>query len=211
MPTTVSCGDKNKGAEIQKYYLIATAMKRLISFVFCALLCAGASAQTTKEKISGFVTSIEMRAGSSKLSFTDHNPKFAAAEWDVLPGYALSRRIAVFVPITTSLGLFNTDGVKSYELAGQLGAGLGYSPLHTPKDQLELSAKAGCSIGGKWHFVYYDFGARYHFGGYQSKSWIGYLGLGVRYFDSFRRGFGDHLGMYVSIGFKFNSYKVRAK
>lgn len=181
-------------------------MKRLFLVIFGALLCAGVHAQTTKERLSGFVYAFEMRGSNGNLSLNDHS-EFGVAEYEALPGYAFSRRFAIYLPISGSLGLFNQHDVKSYEFTGQIGAGIGYSPLHTTKDQLELNAKIGSALGGDWRFVYYDFGLRYNFGGYKSCRNI-YLGLGVRYYDCFKGGFADYCNMYVALGFKFNSYKI---
>lgn len=178
-------------------------MKRII--LFFSLFCIYTSyAQSEKEKIFGFNYAFELRGSGSKLSL-NNNPEFGVAEYEALPGYAFNKHFSLYLPITGSLGLFDKSNIQSYKFSGQIGLGLGYSPLHTAKDQLELCGKLGSTIGGDWHFVYYDIGVRYNFGGYNSCRNF-YLGIGTRYYKCFKGDYANYCNLYVAVGFKFNFY-----
>lgn len=173
-------------------------MKKIIFCFFALFSFCGLKAQSDDAKISGWLAGVEFR-GSSLAEKRDN--KLGSMELDLSFGYGFSRRISLYVPLTETAGLFKNASGKSYEMATQLGLGLGYSPLHTSRYQLEIIAKAGSSLGGTWQFMYYDAGVRF---GLSNSI---YLGVGIRYYSCYGGGFGNYCNYYGAIGFRINRYK----
>lgn len=113
-------------------------------------------------------------------------------------GYRFDDRFSLFMPLTATTGLFKAAGAKSYEQAGQLGLGLGYAPLHTDCDRLDITVRAGNTLGGSWHFRYYDAGIRWEWTNFRTAP---FLGVGVRYQDCYKGAFEDYCFFYATVGF----------
>lgn len=125
---------------------------------------------------------------------------------EAIVGYRFDSRFTLFVPVTGTTGLFKADGAKSYEQAGALGLGFGYAPLHVGGDRLEITAKAGNTLGGHWHFRYYDCGLRWE---WADRTISPFVGLGVRYQDCYKGGLPDYCFFYASIGFSLHWRRSR--
>lgn len=123
--------------------------------------------------------------------------KMRSIEAELLWGYQFNSAFTLFVPGTWTTGFFKMDKAKTYETTGQLGLGLGYSPLHTHSDRLELSLRSGSTLGGEWQYLYYDCGLRWQSDAIWSPL---YVGVGVRYYDCYGGGIEDYCNFYIAVG-----------
>lgn len=155
-----------------------------------------AQTQTSVNDGKGIFVQGELRA-TTQLKSNDVAQR--GIEIEGIFGYRFDNRFSLFMPATATTGLFKTDGVKSYEQAGQLGLGFGYAPLHTDRDRLEIAVRAGNTLGGNWHFRYYDAGVRWEWTNFRAAA--PYLGIGVRYQDCYKGAFGDYYFFYATVGF----------
>lgn len=174
-------------------------MRKFVILLFLAVFCFQAHAQEKPLK-KGWLVQFETRATAP---FSDEEIKLRTLDFDATIGYAFDRRLTVHVPLTATAGLFKIGKAKSYQTPMQLGVGIGYDLLHGSDEQLELAAKAGSTLGGDWQFLYYDLELRYFFTSGVS------VGVGVRYFDTYKGGFKDHCNFYGAVGFRLFTHKMR--
>lgn len=173
-------------------------MKRFLLFVGALCCSAAAMAQNPGiDNAAGMVWQAELR---SAFAPERHNIDMRGIDLELAFGYRFDPRFSLYVPFAGTVGLFESDGVKSYDETIQLGLGFGYAPLHTDRDRLEIAANAGSTLGGSWRYSYYDCGLRWQFSTACSPF---YLGAGVRYFDCFGGGLPDYCAFYVSLGVRF--------
>lgn len=118
-------------------------------------------------------------------------------------GYNFNKRWSVYLPMTSSIALFDREeGVKRYENSNTIGLAMGYSPIHTSADRLELVAQWDCSIQEDWRYRAYEFGMRYG-DGHKNSGVLHYIEAGVRYFDTYRGAVPSNLTWYLGFGLRF--------
>ena len=167
--------------------------KILLSF---GLLCAAfvVQAQSFVDNDKGMIWQFETR---SLFSSKNDGVQQRIIDGELAVGYRFDPRFSLFVPFTGSVGLFKSAGAKSYEDAMQLGVGFGYAPLHADHDRIDLSVRVGNTLGGDWHFRYYDVGVRWQ----SDVLWAPlFVGAGVRYIDAYKNGFADYCHAYLTVG-----------
>ena len=167
--------------------------------LFVSLCCCAVAAAQNRgiDNDAGAVWQAEIR---STFAPAHDNAEMRGIEPELAFGYRFDRRFSLYVPFAATVGLFKTDGVKTYEDTIQLGLGFAYSPLHEDGNRLENAADAGSTLGGDWRYTYYDCGMRWQFS--EAFSPV-YFGAGVRYYDCFGGGFKDYCTFYISIGIRF--------
>lgn len=173
-------------------------MKNCFLILLLALIGGAAAAQT--RPLSGPLVAFETRGAA----VASDDAKFGAAELDLTLGYGVNRRLAFYLPMTCSVGLFNGDD-RNYAVAEQIGAGIGYTPLIRGRLQLEICGKVGTTVHGSWKHVYYDGGLHLEF--YKGV----YVGAGVRYFSNYKGGFGNHCALYGALGVRLDFRKSHAR
>lgn len=150
----------------------------------------------------GMVLGFDFRGG---FPSSHDGIRMRSIEADLSAGYQFDSSFSLFFPVTWTTGLFKAGDAKTYATTGQLGVGLGYSPLHTRSDRLELSLKGGSTLGGDWQYLYYDCGLRWQ----SDVIWKPLsVGAGVRYYDCYGGGFRDYCNFYISVGIRI-LYKGR--
>ncbi len=126
-------------------------------------------------------------------------------------GYEFAPRLYAFARAEVNTGLYEKDGERAWNSAGNLGAGLGFRLLGAKgccgsrgvKDCLDLRAMAGSSIGhADWKQTFYDAGLEYYFRG-REFGCTPTIGLGYRYVDSRTTGLRNYSSVYMTIGFRF--------
>ena len=162
-------------------------MKKILLLLSCLFGSAIAvQAQSFANNDKGVFLRAELRALARSKS---DGVAQRGMDVEAIVGYRFDGRFSLFIPVTATTGLFKAGGVKSYEQAGQLGLGFGYAPLHTTRDRLEIAVRAGNTLGGSWHFRYYDLGVRWEWADLKIPPFVG---LGVRYQDCYKGGFSDY-------------------
>lgn len=177
-------------------------MKNIFLLVLCLCVSIAIQAQEVSEKSSGFISAIEVR---SLFRSTNGNSEMKGIETEITAGYSFNRRFSLSIPLTETVGLFKKDDVKNYETTTQLGLRIGYSPVHSANTQFEIALKTGSTLGGTWQYMYYDLGL-YYGSGYAHRRGA-YIGAGVRYYQGYRGGLGNYCSLYITVGFRLNSYK----
>lgn len=169
-------------------------MKKMLLLLAFVLTGFAAQAQTDAFNARGVVFGAGWRG---IFASSQEGVKMRGFEAELLCGYQFTPSFSLFVPGTCTIGLFRAGDAKSYETTGQLGLGLGYSPLHSHSDRLELSLRSGNTLGGTWQYLYYDCGLRWQ----SDVIWKPLsVGVGVRYYDCYGGGFGDYCNFYIEAG-----------
>lgn len=175
----------------------------LLSFLFGSAVAMQAQSFASNDK--GVFLRAELRALVQSKS---DGVAQRGMDVEAIVGYRFNGRFSLYIPVTGTTGLFKTGGVKSYEQAGQLGLGFGYAPLRTDRDRLEVSLRAGNTLGGDWHFRYYDLGVRWEWADLKI---LPFVGLGVRYQDCYKGGFPDYCFFYATIGFSIRWHRMKGR
>lgn len=110
-------------------------------------------------------------------------------------GYNFTERFAAGLNLEESVTLFKIDSEKDHYVNTTIGAKLSYDIF---KKLIAIQAGSGVTCDNKpWKYLYYD--AMICF-----KTEIGKvvptLGLGIRYYDSMSKSFGNYFRGYVSLG-----------
>lgn len=131
--------------------------------MFCpCFLCAQGQENVLAERDdSGWVIECGMRG--SGLSTSKSPYELRLLELNAMAGYMFNKRLAVYLPLTLTAGMFESKKEKSYEAPVQIGLGIGYNVINNRAHRLELVGAIGPSLDDKWGFVYYDCGLRYVF------------------------------------------------
>ena len=173
-------------------------MKKILLLLSCLFGSAIAvQAQSFANNDKGVFLRAELRALARSKS---DGVAQRGMDVEAIVGYRFDGRFSLFIPVTATTGLFKAGGVKSYEQAGQLGLGFGYAPLHTTRDRLEIAVRAGNTLGGSWHFRYYDLGVRWEWADLKIPPFVG---LGVRYQDCYKGGVSDYCFFMPRSDFRF--------
>lgn len=118
-------------------------------------------------------------------------------------GYNFNKRWSAYLPMTSSLALFDRNaGEKRYEDGCTIGFAVGYSPLHTRTERLELLAQWDCSVQCDWRYRAYEFGMRYG-DGHKNSGLLHYIEVGVRYYDTYRGAMPSNLAWFLGWGIRF--------
>ena len=156
-------------------------MKKILLLLSCLFGSAIAvQAQSFANNDKGVFLRAELRALARSKS---DGVAQRGMDVEAIVGYRFDGRFSLFIPVTATTGLFKAGGVKSYEQAGQLGLGFGYAPLHTTRDRLEIAVRAGNTLGGSWHFRYYDLGVRWEWADLKirlSSVWVCAIRIAIR-------------------------------
>ena len=181
-------------------------MKKILLLLSCLFGSAIAvQAQSFANNDKGVFLRAELRALARSKS---DGVAQRGMDVEAIVGYRFDGRFSLFIPVTATTGLFKAGGVKSYEQAGQLGLGFGYAPLHTTRDRLEIAVRAGNTLGGSWHFRYYDLGVRWEWADLKIPPFVG---LGVRYQDCYTGGFSDYCFFYATVGFSIRWHRMKGR
>jgi len=121
--------------------------------------------------------------------------EFSAIDVDAVFGYHFNNRWSIILPITGSTGLFRAGDVKSYETTLLAGVGCEYNIIDNPRYSLGLSPRVQASLYGDWKHLCYDVGLRWRWASSP------YVGLGVRYVDTYDSPFKDRCCIYAAFGF----------
>lgn len=117
-------------------------------------------------------------------------------------GYRFNPKFALRLQAEMAIGHFKVDSVKSYENNGTLGVAADYTLLRVDSGMLAISTALGSTLGGSdWSYMYFDGGLKYAFGRDRIKMCIG---VGLRYYDSYKSRFSNTFNSYVSLGFFLN-------
>lgn len=173
-------------------------MKKIILSVL--LLLGGIGISNAQEK--GPVSAIWYQA-SSFISLNGHT-EMTAIDLVFAPGYAFNKYLFARLQGELSVGLFDVQPVRTYEINGLLGLSLGSNFFRSPDIGIfEGAVTVGNTIENKnWSFIYYDASVKW---GMTSRypitpTW----GIGVRYYQSHNSNFNNFCNLYVSIGFTTN-------
>lgn len=164
-------------------------MKKIVILTF-ALLSAVTGIEAASPQTDGFSFSAETRCA---IPFGD-GKEFSSIDVDAVFGYHFNDRWAVVLPVTGATGLFNASGVKSYETTLLAGLGFEYNFVRGRSYSLSISPRVQASLYGDWKHVSYDVGLRYR----RSSP---YVGLGVRYIDTYDSPFKSRFCIYAAFGF----------
>lgn len=182
----------------------------LLSVAMTALAWNGAQAQCSSNGGCAKTCAKKWQfAANAGVGLPQHDvtPVFAGVNL----GYEFAPRVYAFARAEMNTGLYEKDGDRTFNSAGNLGAGLGYrllgggkcSACRSLKECLDVRVMAGSSIGhADWKQTFYDAGLEYYYRGSRFFC-TPTIGLGYRYVDSRTTGLRNYGSAYVSIGFRF--------
>lgn len=130
------------------------------------------------------------------------NKDFRAINLEANLGYRFAKDLFLVSKFETATALFNTnEGDKNYTTA-TAGVFLRYNIYQFNTGLLDIRGGWGASIlKTDWSYLYYDGGVFLNVSNLAYKPTIG---LGVRYYDSYKNTHKDDIKVYMSIGFTFN-------
>ncbi len=176
-------------------------MKKLL-FVL-ALSLFSISFSLAQEK--GFFIDLATRAET--ISLNGHK-EYASLNISFAPGYAFNSRLFARAQFDGVIATWDRGrNARTYIPNGTIGPSIGY---YIMKDKgygvIDISASVGHSLAVKeWRYVYYDLGFNWGINlnpGSKLKS-RPFLGVGIRYNDTYRSNLDDYLNIYVQFGFRF--------
>lgn len=171
-------------------------MKRKILFCLLSATVVSLRAQPAVDNRKGVLWQFEL---NSAVPSKSGGVEMSSIQPEIGIGYNFDPRFSLFVPMTGTLGLFESGNARSWDRSLQLGLGFSYAPLHTQHDRLGIGLKAGCTVDGDWKHVYYDCGVRWQ----SDVLWAPlYVGVGVRYYDSYCGRFEDYCNFYIAVGIR---------
>ncbi len=121
--------------------------------------------------------------------------EFSAIDVDAVFGYHFNNRWSIIVPITASTGLFRAGNIKSHETTLLAGVGCEYNIISNTRHSLGLSPRVQASLFGDWKHLCYDVGLRWRWASSP------YVGIGVRYVDTYDSPFKNRCCIYAAFGF----------
>lgn len=133
------------------------------------------------------------------------------------PGYAFNSRLFLSAQFDGVYALWrnstnwNAESVGTYRGNITLGPSIGYNIMKDNENGrgiIDVTASVGHSLLiRQWRYVYYDLGFSWSTPAHDEPrkyEYRSFVGIGLRYNDSYRTTIDDHLNFYVQIGFRFN-------
>lgn len=170
---------------------------RIIFIVLFTMLASAAIAQEQEPEKRFYMSfTAETRVGST---FARRDNNFSMIDIEASYGFHFNDRWSVHIPLTAGTGLFNNG--KTFTEQGYLGLSAEYKAVQSQNWGLAIAPKVQSTLGGKWGAMAYDLGAKFEFNRGM------YIGLGVRYIDTYKSTISNKCCIYANFGFRINSPK----
>lgn len=173
-------------------------MRAQIIFVMLFTMFASvAMAQEQKPEKNFYMSfTAETRAGST---FARRDNNFSMMDIEASYGFHFNDRWSVHIPLAASTGLFHNS--KTFTEQGYLGISAEYKVVQSQNWCLAIAPKVQSTLGGKWGAMAYDLGVKFEFNRGP------YIGIGIRYIDTYKSSISNKCCIYANFGFRINSPK----